>query len=56
MPIEIRELVIKTEVSTGNKNHVGNVSDSDLKNLKKQVLEECKRMLVENEKRNSHKR
>jgi len=56
MPIEIRELVIKTEVSTGSKNHAGSATDSDLKNLKKQVLEECKRMLIENEKRNSHKR
>ena len=50
MPIEIRELIIKTEIASAN-SHSTAVQEQDLSLLKKQLLEECKRIIVENTKR-----
>jgi hypothetical protein len=56
MPIEIRELVIKTEVSISGQHHPAAIQEKDLQALKKQVLEACKRLITEQVKRNSYKR
>lgn len=57
MPIEIRELLIKTEiVSNARRNHNG-IKDKDVAQLKKTILEECKRMIADQTgKKNSLKR
>lgn len=47
MPIEIRELIIKTEIASVNSQQQG-LQEQDLGLLKKQLLEECKRMVMEN--------
>jgi len=45
MPIEIRELVIKTEiVSLKNRNGL-NVKEKDMLTLKNTIIEECKRII-----------
>jgi hypothetical protein len=56
MPIEIREIVIKTEISTGQRNGNGAIKDKDLNAFKKQLLEECRRMLAETAKKQTYKR
>jgi len=56
MAVEIRELIVKTEVSTGSSGNSIVSNSADLKHLKKQVLEECKRMLLEREKKSNYKR
>jgi hypothetical protein len=56
MPIEIREIIIKTEISTGERKGTGTIKDKDLNALKKQLLEECKRMISETSKKQTYKR
>jgi hypothetical protein len=56
MPIEIRELIIKTQISTSDRNTPAAIKEKDLNLLKKQVLEECKRIISESAERNSYKR
>lgn len=56
MPIEIRELIIKTEVRTTDLNTQNTIKSEDLLLLKSQLLEDCKRMLTEGNKRASYKR
>lgn len=46
MPIEIRELVIKTEIFSGQRNDAPEIGIKDLENLKMQLLEECKRIIA----------
>ncbi len=56
MPIEIRELIIKTEVRTTNSNTQNTLKSEDLSNLKGQLLEACKQMFAKENKRASYKR
>ncbi|MBI3134485.1 MAG: hypothetical protein HYZ14_07380 [Bacteroidetes bacterium] len=56
MPVEIRELIIKTEISSGGKNASGGIKPSEINALKKQLLEECRRIILEKTKKNSYKR
>ena len=57
MPIEIRELIIKTEIFT--KKEVSNlnaITHKDLAKLRIQLLEECKRIITDKTKKNNNKR
>ena len=45
MPVEIRELRIKTDVVSQQTNSIGKLSVSDIAVLKKQIVAECKRTL-----------
>lgn len=56
MPIEIRELVIKTEITSSPGNPGSASKDKQLEKLKKQLLDECRRMVSPAVKRNMHKR
>jgi hypothetical protein len=56
MPIEIRELIIKTQILTTDRNAPAGIKEKDLNLLKKQVLEECKRIISGSAERNSYKR
>lgn len=56
MPVEIRELIIKTEISTGDRNSLSGIKEEDFRALKKQVLEECKKIIAEGIKKRSNKR
>ncbi len=56
MPIEIRELIIRTEITTmGGQSIQGNLNKT-LNKLKKQVLEECKRTIAVAVKRDKTRR
>lgn len=55
MPVEIRELVIKTEIVSGNtKQHTFN--DKEVQALRKQLLEECRRLITETTREKRYKR
>jgi nitrogenase molybdenum-iron protein alpha/beta subunit len=56
MPIEIREIIIKTEISSGGKQTSSALKEEDIHFFRKQLLEECKRMIAEKTKKNSYKR
>ncbi|NHN24931.1 hypothetical protein FIA58_004500 [Flavobacterium jejuense] len=56
MPIEIRELIIKTEISSRDSFIDNSVKETEIHLLKKQLLEECRRMIAEKTKKNSYKR
>ena len=48
MPIEIREIVIKTEVISPSKPEKDGISTRDLKILKKEIVKECISLLNQN--------
>ncbi|QSW89343.1 MULTISPECIES: DUF5908 family protein [Flavobacterium] len=56
MPIEIRELVIKTEIVSSHNKSNSAAKEKELSLLRKQVLEECKRLISEKNQENSYKR
>lgn len=56
MPIEIRELVIKTTITTGGTGNNFLTDEKELAHLKKQLLEECKRLIKEHTKKRNIKR
>ena len=56
MPIEIRELVIKTEVRTQDYEVQRSIDDHTISLLKQELMESCKRLLTERNKRGSYRR
>lgn len=56
MPVEIREVIIKTEISSIDRNRSGAAKERELTIFKRQVLEECKRMLAISTKKSGYKR
>ena len=56
MPIEIRELIIKTEIAATGRYQAVDSKGKQLEKLKKQLLQEVKRMMTTASKRNIHKR
>jgi hypothetical protein len=56
MPIEIREIIIKTEIASINGNRSSVAKEKEISQLKKQLLEECKRMITGNTKKEVYKR
>lgn len=56
MPIEIRELVIKTTITTGGMKSNFLSDEKELAHIKKQLLEECKRLIKEHGKKRNIKR
>lgn len=56
MPVEIREITIRTDISANGKSQPSAARDKELQLLKKQLLEECRRMLTVNTKRTGYKR
>ncbi|MFK7748128.1 MAG: DUF5908 family protein [Kordia sp.] len=56
MPIEIRELVIKTEIKTVHENANTKRNMYDTAALKNEVLETCRRMISEAQKREKYNR
>jgi hypothetical protein len=56
MPIEIRELVIKTEIKTVHENVNTKRAGYDISALKEELLDTCKRMISEGQKREKYNR
>ena len=56
MPIEIRELIIKTEIASAGNTAQAMLKEKDLQALKRQMLEECRRIVTEQMKEKTKKR
>jgi Family of unknown function (DUF5908) len=56
MPIEIREIIIKTEISVNESNQALSIKEKELSTLKSQLLEELKRITGEQSKKKVYKR
>jgi hypothetical protein len=56
MPIEIREIIIKTKIVTSDQSNSTALNNRQLNNMKKELLKECKRTILETAKRINHKR
>tara|TARA_R110002050_G_scaffold261556_1_gene401625 strand:- start:109320 stop:109487 length:168 start_codon:yes stop_codon:yes gene_type:complete len=55
MPVEIRELIIKTEIRTEDVYRTS-LNNIDLNLFKNELLEDCKRMILDTNKRINYKR
>ncbi|MCH9659510.1 MAG: hypothetical protein K0U54_01220 [Bacteroidetes bacterium] len=56
MPIEIRELVIKTEIRSSQPSDMTEIPRDELRKIKKQLLQECKKLIIEHTRRSAYKR
>ncbi|MCG8574691.1 MAG: DUF5908 family protein [Flavobacteriales bacterium] len=56
MPVEIKEITIRTEVRTSMSNGEGTVSEKELGQLKTQIVNECRKLISQNMNRKKHKR
>lgn len=56
MPIEIRELIIKTEILVNETSQGLSIKEKELNMLKNQLLEELKRIASEQNKKKTYKR
>lgn len=56
MPVEIREIVIKTVVHTKDFKQVNDLTDVKTEAFKQELLDACKRLINQNVKRVSYKR
>jgi len=57
MPVEIREIIIKTEITIGDKNNQRKLNDRDLVAFKKKMLEEFRAIFnKEKARKNIYKR
>lgn len=56
MPVEIKELVIRTEVKSIEQQVYSDVQKKDLADLKADIMKACKRMITEQTRKTSFKR
>ncbi len=56
MPIEIREIVIKTEIRTSQSKERHERPFETKERIRKLIIEECKRILFQHKKRSIHRR
>lgn len=56
MPIEIREITIKTQIVSGGTNSPEYLKEKDFRVFKKRILEECRILISNGAKRKSYKR
>ncbi len=56
MPIEIRELIIRTEISAAGKINQAEVNERDFSAMKEKLLDECKKIIAANMKKDRYKR
>ena len=56
MPIEIREITIRTEVRTTAFQREELKEERDLQRMREQLLEECKKLILGRTKRKNYKR
>jgi hypothetical protein len=56
MPVEIRELIIKTEITSNRNQSPHAFNEKSMEKLKEQLLEECKRIIDIAAKKNINKR
>lgn len=56
MPVEIRELIIKTTIESSAKKSADTIDESKLKELRQQIVQECLKTLKNQQQKNIHKR
>lgn len=56
MPVEIREIIIKTEVSVNENNRAYAIKEKELNALRNQLQEEFKKIVSEQHKRKTYTR
>lgn len=56
MPVEIREISIKTEINTTNEEQQAEIREKDLNQLKEQLLDERDKMIAEDTRRRKNAR
>lgn len=56
MPVEIRELIIRTEIQTENTSSEEKVVAQDLSNIKKQLYKDIKKLVDDSRTRQPYKR
>jgi hypothetical protein len=56
MPVEIREIVIKTVIQSNENSPKKGFTNERLQTVKRELMEECKRLINQNNKNNRKKR
>lgn len=56
MPVEIREIIIRTEISSGGRDRTGIAGKRELEKLRLRLMNECMQMLSANTKKAGYKR
>jgi len=56
MPVEIREIIIRTVISATDRNHSSGGREEDFQRLRRLVLDECKKIIAEKTKKSNNKR
>jgi len=56
MPVEIKEITIRTEVRTSSSEGKRSVTEKELGRLKNQIMNECRKIIAHNMNRKKHKR
>lgn len=56
MPVEIREIVIKTVIQTQDSSAKRGMSVEGLQNVKRELMDECRRLIAQNNKKAKKKR
>lgn len=56
MPVEIREIIIKTEITVRDQQDSHAMKNKDFNALKKQLLNECRRLIAEVNRKKDYKR
>lgn len=56
MPVEIREIIIRTDISTGSRERAGAAGLKELEKLKQQIRNECMQLIAANTKKTGYKR
>lgn len=56
MPIEIREITIKTQIVSGGSNSPNYIKERDFNAFRKRILEECRILISNGVKRKNYKR
>lgn len=56
MPVEIREITIKTQIVAGGNSSSGHIREKELNALRKRILDECRTLISNSAKRKNYKR
>jgi hypothetical protein len=56
MPVEIREIIIRTDISGADRTRSGAAKERELNLLRRQLIDECKRIITKSTKKAGQKR
>lgn len=56
MPVEIREIIIRTDISGADQRRSAATRERELNQLRRELMEECRQIIVKNNRKTGQKR